>query len=114
MNQCFCEPNFPKIRVESIAVADGVATLTIPTETTIDSGNIVDIQLFTSIPAGTEGAELVISNGGAIASPIMNGDGNYLRLYPLTSRTVLRVQYLSDPEHFQILYIFPSRMRRYK
>jgi len=113
MNQ-FCEPVFPGIRVESIAVADGVATLTIPATTTINDGDIVDIQLFTSIPAGTEGAEIVISNGSTIASPIMNGNGNYLRMSPITSRTILRVQWLNDPDHFQILRIMNSRMRRFK
>ena len=114
MNQCFCEPNFPKIRVESIAIADGVATLTIPTTAVINDGDIVDVQLFTSIPDGTDGAEIIISNGGTVASPVMNGNGKYLRLSPITSRTILRVQYLSDPDHFQILWIFNSRMRRFK
>lgn len=110
---CCCEPNIAQIRATSVAIADGVATITVPTTSVINSGDIVDIQLFTSIPDGTDGARLVITNGTITAS-IMNGNGNYLRFYPLTSRTILRVQYLSDPSHFQIIDVFGKRIRRYK
>jgi len=109
---CF-DPNIAKIRATGIVVADGVATISIPTTTVINDGEIVDILLATSIPAGTEGAELVISNGGTISSSVMNGNGNYLKFYPLTCRTVLRVQYLSDPVHFQIINVFGKRIKRY-
>jgi len=108
-----CDPNIAQIRASSVEVADGVATITIPATTTINSGDIVDILLATSIPEGTDGAELVITNGTITAS-VMNGNGNYLRFYPLTSRTVLQVQYLSDPSHFQIINVFGRRIRRYK
>ena len=111
--RCNFDPNIAQIRATEVAVADGVATITIPATTTINSGDIVDIQLFTSIPDGTDGAQLVITNGTLTAS-VMNGNGNYLRFYPLTSRTVLRVQYLSDPTHWQILNVFGRRIRRYK
>ena len=109
---CCYEPNITQIRATSVAVADGVATITIPTTVTINSGDIVDIQLFTSIPDGTDGAELEITNGTLTAS-IMNGNGNYLRFYPLTSRTILRVQFLSDPNHFQIINVFGRKIKRY-
>jgi hypothetical protein len=36
----------------------------------------------------------------------MNGNGNYYRPTPLTSRTVFLVQFLDDPAHFQILKIY--------
>lgn len=111
--RCCFDPNIAQIRASSIAVAAGVATITIPATATISSGDIVDIQLFTSVPDGTDGAQLVITNGTLTAS-VMNGNGNYLRFYPLTSRTVLRVQYLSDPSHFQIINVFGKRIRRYK
>lgn len=109
---CCYEPNIAQIRATSVAVTDGVATITIPTTVTINSGDIVDIQLFTSIPDGTDGAELEITNGTLTAS-IMNGNGNYLRFYPLTSRTILRVQFLSDPNHFQIINVFGRKIKRY-
>ena len=105
--------NYPtQIRATEVTVVDGVATITIPATPVINVGDIVDIQLFTSIPDGTDGAELVISNG-TISDPVFNGNGNYLRFYPLTSRTVLRVQYLGDPTHFQIINVFGKRIKRY-
>ena len=113
ITSCNFDPNIAQIRATEVAVADGVATITIPATSTINNGDIVDIQLFTSIPDETDGAQLVITNGTFTAS-VMNGNGNYLRFYPLTSRTVLRVQYLSDPSHFQIINVFGRRIRRYK
>lgn len=108
-----CDPNIAQIRASSVEVADGVATITVPATATFNSGDIVDILLATSIPEGTDGAELVITNGTITAS-VMNGNGNYLRFYPLTSRTVLQVQMLTDPLHFQIINVFGRRIRRYK
>ena len=90
-----------------------MATITIPATPAINNGDVVDIQLFTSIPDGTDGAQLVITNGTTSTS-VMNGNGNYLRFYPLTSRTILRVQYLNDPIHYQIINVFGRRIRRYK
>ena len=107
-----CDPNIAQFRATSVAVTGGVATITIPSTAEINAGDIVDIQLFTSIPDGTDGAQLSITNGTLTAS-VMNGNGNYLRFYPLTSRTVLRVQYLADPNHFQIINVFGKRIKRY-
>jgi len=107
-----CDPNIAQFRATSVAVSGGVAMITIPSTSEINAGDIVDIQLFTSIPDGTDGAQLSITNGTLTAS-VMNGNGNYLRFYPLTSRTVLRVQYLADPNHFQIINVFGKRIKRY-
>ena len=107
-----CDPNIAQFRATSVAVAGGIATVTIPSTAVINPGDIVDIQLFTSIPDGTDGAQLTITNGTLSAS-VMNGNGNYLRFYPLTSRTVLRVQYLGDPSHYQIINVFGRKIRRY-
>lgn len=111
--ECF-NPNIAQIRATSVVLADGVVTITIPATAEINSGDIVDILLATSVPDGTDGAEIVITNGGTIEASVMNGNGNYLRFYPLTSRTVLQVQYLSDPSHWQIINVFGRRIRRYK
>ena len=107
-----CDPNIAQFRATSVAVSGGIATITIPSTAEINPGDIVDIQLFTSIPDGTDGAQLTITNGTLSAS-VMNGNGNYLRFYPLTSRTVLRVQYLADPNHFQIINVFGRKIKRY-
>lgn len=106
-----CNSNIPRIRASSIAVADGVTTITLPASPTIESGNVIDVLLATTIPTGTDGTSISITNG-TVTGSLMNGNGNYLRPYPLTSRTVLRVQYLSDPAHFQIINIFGRRFCR--
>lgn len=107
-----CDPNIARYRATTVTVTAGVATITIPTASEINNGDVVDVLLATSIPEGTDGAQLVITNGTLTAS-VMNGNGNYLRFYPLTSRTVLRVQYLSDPSHFQIINVFGKKIKRY-
>lgn len=107
-----CEPNITQYRASSVAVAGGVTTITIPATPVINPGDVINVLLATAIPDGTDGTELVITNG-TITSSVMNGNGNYLRFYPLTSRTVLQVQYLNDPEHFQILNVFGRKIKRY-
>lgn len=102
---CKCNPNIPRVRASSLAVANGVTTITLPASPTISTGEVIDILVATAIPSGTDGTEISITNG-TVTGYLMNGNGNYLRLCPLTSRTILRVQYLADPEHFQILRIF--------
>lgn len=110
---CECKPSIPKIVASSVAVTAGVATVTIPATPAINDGDVVDIILATLVPEGTDGAQISITNGTITAS-VMNGNGNYLRFFPLTSRTVLRVQYLDDPAHFQIIDVFGRCIRRYK
>ncbi len=107
-----CKPNITQYRATSVAVADGVTTITIPATPEINTGDVINVLLATAIPEGTDGTEIIITNGTTIGS-VMNGNGNYLRFYPLTSRTVLQVQYLDDPQHFQILNVFGRRIKRY-
>ena len=109
---CECTPNIPQIRASSVAVATGVTTITIPASPVINPGDVVDILLATAIPDGTDGTQISITNG-TVTGDLMNGNGNYLRCYPLTSRTVLRVQFLNDPAHFQVLWIFGKKIKRY-
>lgn len=100
MNCC----NLKRYRAESIAVAGGVTTITIPASPEINAGDVFEILLASPIPAGTDGTQVAITNG-TITGNLMNGNGNYFRPLPLTSRTVILVQYLADPVHFQILKI---------
>lgn len=108
---CKCEPCIPRYRAESVSVADGVTTITLPSTATIAGGDVIDILLATAIPDGTDGTQISITNG-TVTGSLLNGNGNYLRLFPVTSRTVIRCQYLSDPVHFQILNVFGRRVRR--
>ena len=101
---CKCD-NVTRFRATSVAVATGVTTITIPASPVINPGDVIEVLLATPIPAGTDGTQITITNG-TITGDLMNGNGNYFRPNPLTSRTVFLVQYLDDPEHFQILKIF--------
>ena len=108
---CNCKPCIPQIRATTVAVAAGVTTITLPATPEIAAGDVVDILLATAIPDGTDGTQISITNG-TVTGNLLNGNGNYLRPYPLTSRTVLRVQYLGDPAHFQIIDIFGRKFRK--
>lgn len=104
---CCC--NFPRLfRATTVEVADGVTTITIPSSPEINAGDVIDVGLFATIPIGTDGTELTITNG-TVTGNVMACNGNYFRPLPLTSRTILRVQYFGDPAHFQILGIRRSR-----
>lgn len=101
--QCMC--NFPRlIRATTVATAAGATTITIPATAEIQPGDVIDIGLFTAIPDGTDGSTITITNG-TVTGFVMKGNGNYFRPLPLRSRTILRVQYLDDPAHFQYLGI---------
>lgn len=98
---CCC--NFPvRIRATSVTTTGGATTITIPASPVINAGDVLDIQLYTAIPDGTDGTTLSITNG-TVTGFVMACNGNYYRPLPLRSRTILRVQYLDDPAHFQLI-----------
>lgn len=103
-----CCNYIPRIRATAVAVAAGVTTITVGATPEIIDGGVYDIVLSTAIPDGTDGTQLSITNG-TVTGNVLNGNGNYFRPLPLRSRTVLRVQFLSDPSHFQILSVFGRR-----
>jgi hypothetical protein len=104
-----CNCKFPKLyRATSVAVATGATTITISATPELNAGDVIDIGLFTAIPDGTDGTTLSVTNG-TVTAFVMAPNGNYFRPLPLTSRTILRVQYLGDPSHFQILGIKKGR-----
>ena len=100
-----CNMYIPKIRATIVAVATGITTVTISATPEIIDGGVYDIVLSTTIPTGTDGTQLSVTNG-TVTGNVMNRNGNYFRPLPLRSRTILRVQYLADPSHFQILSVF--------
>lgn len=101
---CNCN-NVTRYRATEVAVADGVTTITIPATPAINPGDVIEVLLATPIPDGTDGTQITITNG-TLTGDLMNGNGNYYRPTPLTSRTVFLVQFLDDPAHFQILKIY--------
>ena len=95
-------PCIPRYRAESVAVAGGVTTITLPATAEIANGDIIDVLLATAIPDGTDGTQISVTNG-TVTGTVMKSNGNYARANPLTSRSVLLVQFFDDPAHFQIL-----------
>ena len=100
-----CKTNIPRFRATSLVVAGGTTTITIPASPVINPGDVIEVLLATPIPDGTDGTQITITNG-TLTGDLMNGNGNYYRPTPLTSRTVFLVQFLDDPAHFQILKIY--------
>jgi len=94
----------PRIRATSVATTAGATTITIPATPELIPGQMYDIGLFTAIPDGTDGSTISITNTTDTGF-VMNAIGNYFRPLPLRSRTILRVIYLDDPEHFQLVGI---------
>lgn len=100
---CCC--NYPKrFRAESVTVAGGITTLTIPATAEINPGDLVEILVAVPIPDGTNGTQLSVTNG-TLTGSVFVSNGNYFRPRPLLSRTVFLVQFFSDPEHFQLVKI---------
>lgn len=89
----------------SVTVTGGVTTIVIPNSPQIVAGDVFEVSLGTPIPDGTDGTQISIMNSG-VTGTVMNGNGNYYRPSPITSKTVFLVQYLADPAHFQILKVF--------
>ena len=104
-------PCIPRFRADSVSVADGITTITLPTTAEISDGEVFDILLATAIPEGTDGTQIEITNE-TITGDLFNGNGNYLRLPFITSRTVIRCQMLNDPLHFQIIQVFGRKYGR--
>ena len=97
---CNCRncPNL--ITVSSITTTSGVTTITVPSETTFTDGKCYCLGLFFTIPAGTNGTQVNITNG-TTTWVIFNRLANYWRpCCALKSRTLLKVKFLNDPAHF--------------
>lgn len=92
----------------SITVQDTTATITLPTDFEPLNGQIYDIPLSVSIPEGTNGAIINITNG-TISGNLLNRLGSNVRMGTLNAQWILRVMYLSDPSHFNLI----SRRWRY-
>ena len=100
-----CPCNFPtRIRATTVTTAAGATTITLPATPEINAGDVIDVLLHTAIPAGTDGTTLSITNA-TVTGFVMAVNGNYYRPLPLRSRTILRVQYLADPAHFQLIAV---------
>lgn len=91
------------IRATSVAITtptSGESYITITVPSTVDFENgCYRIGLFTTIPTTINCARIVITNGTATAD-VLRCNGNYWRPCELKCRSILKLQYLSDPAHF--------------
>lgn len=95
----------PRINAETITVsgtgADASTAITLPSTFTPADGCIYDVLIKTQVPAGTDGTYITIAE-----DPLMKRfDGNYARSRGLGWRKVLRVQYFSDPAHYNLIAV---------
>lgn len=98
-NCCSCSncPNL--IPVSSVTSSGGVTTITVPAGTIFENGNCYCLGLFTTIPAGTNGTQVNVTDGTNTYT-IFNRVANYWRpCCGLRSRTMLKVKFLNDPVH---------------
>jgi hypothetical protein len=102
---CNCQSCERFIKATSVAITtpttgENYITITVPNTVTFTDGCWC-IGLFTTIPNTIQCARIVVTNGTDEIN-ILQNDGNYWRPCQLRCRTVLKLQHLSDPEHFLI------------
>ena len=98
-----------RVSAESIAVSGtgstATTTITVPETFTPAAGGIYDVLINTQVPALTDGTILSITNGTVAGSVYQRMSGNYARSRALGWRKVLRVQFLDDPAHYNLLAV---------
>lgn len=98
-----------RVSAESIAVSGtgstAMTTITVPETFTPVAGGIYDVLINAQVPDQTDGTILAITNGTVTGSMYQRMSGNYARSRALGWRKVLRVQFLDDPAHYNLLMI---------
>lgn len=96
-----------RVTAESITVsgtgATAETTITVPATFTPVAGGIYDVLISAQVPAGTDGTILSITNGTIEGNVYQRYNGNYARCRALGWRKVIRVQFLDDPAHYNLL-----------
>lgn len=96
---CNCNDCPNLISVSSVTTSGGVTTITVPATATFTGGNRYCLGLFLTVPAGTNGTQVNVTNGTDTWT-IYNRIANYWRpCCALRGRTLLKVKYLDDPSH---------------
>lgn len=87
------------IPASNVDVTDGITTITIPSGITLQNGNCYGIGLFTTIPAGTNGSQVNVTDGTNTYTIFNRVANNWRPCCGLRSRTVLKVKFFNDPSH---------------
>lgn len=96
-NNCKNCPNM--IIASSITTSGGITTITIAAGTTFKNKVCYCIGLFSTIPAGTNGTQINITDGSTTWT-IMNRVANYWRPCCGLCNGTLKVKFFNDPAHF--------------
>lgn len=86
----------------TITQATDSTTITLPATFEPVAGGIYDIPLSAAIPDGTNGNIIAITNG-TVTGNLLNRLGSNVRMGTLNAQWVLRVMYLEDPEHWNLI-----------
>ena len=95
---CGACPNL--ISATSVTAANGVTVITVPAGTSFVSGQCYCIGLFLTVPAGTNGNQVNVTNGTDTYT-VFNRVANLWRpRCALRSRSLLKLRFFDDPAHF--------------
>ena len=86
----------------TITQATTTTTITLPADFEPVNGGIYDIPLAAAIPDGTNGNIIAITNG-TTSGNLLNRLGSNVRMGPLNAQWVLRVMFLEDPAHYNLI-----------
>lgn len=96
-----------RVTATSIAVSGtgntATTIITVPDSFTPVSGCIYDILISAQVPVGTDGTIIAIANSAVSGNIMQQVNGNYARSRALGCRKVIRVQWLDDPVHFNLI-----------
>lgn len=96
-NNCKNCPNM--IIASSVTTSGGITTITIPSGTTFRNRICYCIGIFTTIPSGTNGTQVNITDGTTTWT-IYNKIANYWRPCCGLCNGTLKVKFFNDPVHF--------------
>lgn len=98
-----CNCNSVQVVVPTtITQATDTTTITLPATFEPVAGGIYDIPLSAAIPDGTNGNIITITNG-TVTGNLLNRLGSNVRMGTLNAQWVLRVMYLKDPAHWNLI-----------
>lgn len=87
------------VPASSVTSSGGITTITVPAGTVFQNGNTYCIGIFTTVPVGTNGSQVNVTDGTSTYT-IYNKVVNYWRpCCGLRSRTLLKVRFFNDPAH---------------
>lgn len=104
MCNCNCYRRIQSVVPTTLTMAGTTLTVTLPATFVPMNGGIYDIPLSVAIPDGTNGAVITITNG-TVSGDLLNRLGSNVRMGTLSAGITLRVMYLEDPSHWNLISV---------